>query len=402
MRANAAESGREPAGVVLIVDHQLPTPDRDSGSLRLSRVIDELVGLGRQVLFFPLDGGAERGYAPRLAEQGVAVLLDRRAQVRFLQEQGHRLGLALLCRPQTSLEILGEVRAFAPHCPVVYDTVDLHFRRLERQARLAEEEGSTERFRLRALAETTRALELLLVRESEVTLVVSPDERDLLVSLVPEADVRVLSNIHVPLDAAGPKTRAPATGARILFVGHYLHTPNVDAARWLAGEILPLVRKEIPGAALDLVGSAAPAAVTSLAGEGVTVHGWVEDLAPVYARTRVAVAPLRYGAGVKGKVGEALEHGVPVVGTTVAFEGMGLEHERHVLVADTADGLAEQIVRLLRDDLLHEHLVRAGRQEVAARFGPDRARATLLGLLSTRRRPDRFADAGQAVKLPSP
>lgn len=364
-------------GVVLIVDHQLPTPDRDSGSLRLSRMIGQLVGLGREVLFFPSDGRAEPPYADPLRRQGVAVLADPGQQVRFLREQGHRIGLALLCRPQPALRLLGEIRDFAPGATVVYDTVDVHFRRLDRQAALAERDGRTDRFRLRAQAETTRALELLLVRESDATLVVSAEERDLLLSLVPDADVRVLSNIHLP----APGAAAPAAGARLLFVGHYQHAPNVDAARWLAREIMPLVRREVPGAVLDLVGSSAPEAVTSLAGDGVTVHGWVPDLGPVYARTRVALAPLRFGAGVKGKVGEALEHGVPVVGTSVAFEGMGLEHGRHVLVGDTAEAFAAQVVRLLRDDGLCRELVERAVPRLAARFGPAQARRTLLGLL---------------------
>lgn len=368
------------ADTVLIVDHQLPTPDRDSGSLRLTRMIAEIRGLGRQVLFFPLDGRAEQRYAAALADLGVAVLADRRAQVRFLREQGHRIALALLCRPQPAVELLGAVRDSAPGCTVVYDTVDLHFRRLGRQARLAREQGDADRFKLQAQAATTRALELFLVGETDVTLVVSPDEQEVLARLVRNADIRVLSNIHSPADA--PRDCAAPTGARVLFVGHYQHAPNVDAARWLAHEIMPLVRREIPEAALDLVGSSAPEPVTSLAGEGVTVHGWVEDLAGMYAHTRLAVAPLRYGAGVKGKVGEALERGVPVVGTALAFEGMGLEHDRHVLVGEDPAGIAAQIVRLIRDDSLHGRLVRAAGRRLEARFSPATARSTLHDLLS--------------------
>ncbi|ANS68066.1 glycosyl transferase [Streptomyces lincolnensis] len=367
-----------PADVVLVVDHQLPTPDRDSGSLRLTRMIEQLTALDRQVLFFPSDGRAEPRYADRLRRQGVAVLVDQEQQVRFLRDQGHRIGLALLCRPQPALRLLGEIRDLAAHCTVVYDTVDLHFRRLGGQAALAERDGRTDRFRLRAQAETVRALELLLVRESEVTLVVSAEERAHLESLVPGADVRVLSNIHAPVVAGA----APAEGARVLFVGHYQHAPNADAARWLAREIMPLVRREVPEAVLDLVGSSAPEEVTSLAGEGVVVPGWVPDLGPVYARARVAVAPLRFGAGVKGKVGEALEHQVPVVGTTLAFEGMGLEHDCHVLMADTAEDLAAHLVRVLRDDALHGSLVRRAVPRLRDRFGPEEARRTLLGLLA--------------------
>ncbi|WP_073921140.1 glycosyltransferase family 4 protein [Streptomyces sp. CB00455] len=367
------------AGIVLVVDQRLPAPDEDSGSVRLSRMIEELVRLGRQVLFFPLDGRTDMSYATRLKELGVAVLGDPAAQLRFLREQGHRIRLALLCRPQPAIRLLGEIRDHAPRCTVVYDTVDLHFRRLGRAADLAEREGRTDRFTLRAQAETTRALELLLARTCDITLVVSEEERTTLRSLVPGADVRVLSNIHLP--PTGPAPGA-ADGARVLFVGHYLHQPNVDAARWLAREVMPLVSREVPEAGLDLVGSSAPEAVLSLAGDAVTVHGWVADLASLYAAARVVAAPLRFGAGVKGKVGEALEHGRPVVGTTLAFEGMGLRHGTEVLVGDSASELADRIVQLIRDAALGERLVQAALPRLTLLFGPARARDTLRGLLA--------------------
>ncbi len=94
--------------------------------------------------------------------------------------QGHRITLALLCRPQPAIRLLGEIREHAPRCTVVYDTVDLHFRRLGRAADLAEEEHRTDRYALRAQAETSRALELLLTRSCDVTLVVSEDGRAVL------------------------------------------------------------------------------------------------------------------------------------------------------------------------------------------------------------------------------
>ncbi|MFG2678566.1 glycosyltransferase [Streptomyces sp. NPDC048392] len=374
----AAAGSGAPPGIVLIVDHQLPTPDQDSGSLRLSRLVEQLVRLGRSVLFFPVNGEAPEHYAARLRDRGVAIVRRPEQQSRFLRDHGHRIGLALLCRPQPALRMIGELRDLAPQCVIAYDTVDLHFRRFGRQADLAEREGRTDRFTLRARAETSRALELLLLRASDVTLVVSEEERALLRALEPGADVRVLSNVHAPGQPGGGR---PA-GARVLFIGNYLHAPNVDAAHWLAREIMPRVRREVPEAVLDLIGPAAPASVTALAGTGVSVHGWVETPAPLYASARAAVAPLRYGAGVKGKVGEALEHGVPVVGTRIAFEGMGLRDGHQVLVGETAGELAAHLVRLLRDDELGVRLVRAAQPALLARFGPDAALSSLRELLA--------------------
>ncbi|MEU4160310.1 glycosyltransferase [Actinoplanes sp. NPDC026670] len=366
---------------VLIVEHQAPSPDRDSGSLRLYRIIDELQAFGHQVVFFPMRDTADPVYADRLRGRGVAVLTGRARQSRFLSDQGHLFGTAILCRPEPALEMLASIRDVNPECVIAYDTVDLHHHRLSRQADLAFADGTPDRYTLRARAESTRALELMLVRECDVTLVVSEDERRLLLDEVPGADVDVLSNIHRPPGA----TRQPVTGARILFVGNYLHQPNVDAARRLCTEILPAVRREIPGAVVDLVGDAAPPELTALASDGVTVHGWVPDLGPLYAAARVVAAPLRYGAGVKGKVGEAVEYGVPVVGTPVAVEGMGLVPERDVLVGGTSGELAAQLVRVLRDDSLGPRLAASAGPALAARCGPGVARAALARLVARRR-----------------
>ncbi|GGO19021.1 glycosyltransferase [Micromonospora parathelypteridis] len=368
------------AETVLIVDHQLPTPDRDSGSLRQHRIIEELLGLGHQVLYFPLHATAGPAYADRLRQLGVAVLGDRRQQERFLAVEGHRLGVALLCRPEPAVEMLARVRDNAPGCLVVYDTVDVHFHRLRRQAALAAAEGAPDRYVVRARAESMRALELMLVRECDVALVVSEEERRLLLNEAPGTSVEVLSNIHRPVPPIGLPTRS----SRIVFVGNYLHQPNTDAARWLCAEVMPAVWREVPEATVDLVGDGASPAIVALAGDRVTVHGWVPDLTPLYADARVAVAPLRYGAGVKGKVGEAIEHGVPVVGTPIAFEGMGLVAGRDVLAGETAAEVAEHLVRVLRDDALAVRLARSAGPALASRCDTAAARATLVRLLARR------------------
>jgi O-antigen biosynthesis protein len=144
---------------------------------------------------------------------------------------------------------------------------------------------------------------------------------------------------------------------------------------------MPLVRAQLPGTVLHIVGSHPTPAVEALAGEFVQVHGWVPSVAPLYASARVAVAPLRFGAGVKGKVGESLSLGVPTVGTPLAFEGIRLQPGRDVLVGETAAELAEAIVRALADDALWRRLSSNGRSVVAAQFGPSVAREVLAGVL---------------------
>jgi O-antigen biosynthesis protein len=367
-------------GLVLVADHQVPTPDRDSGSMRMHRLLLELVELGQRVVFFPANGAVLQPYTGQLQQQGITVIPETAGQETFLREAGAALHLALLSRPQVAWTLLEQLRLAAPQCLVSYDTVDLHFLRLHRQAELAsatgDEHGASA---LAGKAAASRELELGLVRATDLTLVVSEHEQSLLRALVPEADVRVLSNVHYPAsEVPGPQGRAG-----LLFVGSFDHLPNRDAIRWMAREVLPLVHRHHPGTVLHVVGSNLSPDVQELTSETVQVHGWIPDLVPWHQRCRVSVAPLRFGAGVKGKVGESMVAGLPTVGTPVAVEGMGLVDGQHVLVAAGAAGFADRVRALLEDDTLWCTLSAAGATVITQRFGPAAARAALRDVLDS-------------------
>ncbi|PRX47845.1 GT2 family glycosyltransferase [Prauserella shujinwangii] len=365
-------------GFVLVADHQVPRPDHDSGSVRMTRILRLLAEGKQRVVFFPMNGAVPEPYSSELYRAGITVVPGQEQQAEFLRDAGEEVRLALLSRPQVAWQLLEQIREFAPRCLVAYDTVDLHFLRLERQAGVAAELGvEDEQQRLLKRAHALRQLELGLVRTADVTLTVSDVEQRLLNELVPAADVRVLSNIH------DTELSSSDVGGRsgILFVGGFDHIPNRDAADWLAGEIMPLIREVFPEETAHIVGSNPPPETLALAEENVVVHGWVEDLTALYRDVRVVVAPLRFGAGVKGKVGEALARGVPVVATSVAVEGMCLTDGKDVLVADTNADFAKQVVTLLQDDDLWRKLSEAGKAAVSRRFGPEVAGRTLAELL---------------------
>ncbi|HEX4103151.1 MAG TPA: glycosyltransferase [Pseudonocardiaceae bacterium] len=367
-------------GLVLVADHQVPMPDCDSGSLRMYRLLLQLVELGERVVFFPCNGALPQPYTADLQRHGITVIADAARQDAFLREAGAALRLAVLSRPQVGWKLLEDLRMRAPRCLVSYDTVDVHFLRLQRQAQLAastgDEVGATA---LAGKAAASRELELGLVRAADVTLVVSEHEQALLRSLVPEADVRVLSNVHFPAGAVpGPQGRAG-----LLFVGSFDHLPNRDAVAWMVREVLPLVHRRHPGTVLHVVGSNPSPDVLALADDTVEVHGWVADLVPMHQRCRLSVAPLRFGAGVKGKVGESMAAGLPTVCTPVAAEGMGLLDGEHVLVAAAARGFADHVVALLDDDALWGTLSETGANAITDRFGPAISRAALQDVLAT-------------------
>jgi len=227
-------------------------------------------------------------------------------------------------------------------------------------------------------ASERRDEELALIGRADVTLVVSTVERALITELAPAARVMIVSNIH-ELFAEG---RPFAERKGLLFIGGFQHPPNTDAVLWYAKEVLPRVRQRLPGVVTTIIGSEVPATVTALAAPDVAVVGYVPDVAPYFEGARVSIAPLRYGAGVKGKVNLAMSYGLPVVATSAAVEGMHLIPGENVVVADDPAAFADAIEQVYRDEALWCRLAAGGRENVRRHFSREVARNSLAELLS--------------------
>lgn len=362
---------RRPRGPVLIYESDVPTPDQDAGSRRFKAIIDELRDMGFAVYLAPAEQRGLQPYTLELEREGVTVLTTLAEQHGFLVEAGPVIGAIILCRPQVANSVIESVLQYAPDALTIYDSIDLHGCRLQAQAAIENNP------KLRRMAGYIWELERTAMKVADITLVVSPVEKDFLATREPEVKVELLSLIHQAV-----VTDPRPTGRRdIVMVGNYNHPPNIDGAQWMAREVMPLVRRAVPGATLNLVGSNLNATVADLAGPGVVVVGWVKDLAPVYAAARVVVAPLRYGAGVKGKVAEAVEHGLPIVGTSVAFEGMPVVGGTDVAVGDTAETFAAAVIKLLADDVEWTRMAASGQRRILDAFSPKQARTVLDRIL---------------------
>jgi glycosyltransferase involved in cell wall biosynthesis len=363
----AAGSGRD----VLVVDHRTPTPDQDSGSVRMLALLSLLRRLGHAVAF--VSAGPERmpTYEEELRRRGIEVHVGFPDGLALLEAEGDRFGWAILSRPETCARFLGPVRAYAPQATVIYDTVDLHWVRLEREAELT---GSAE---TRTRAERARALERVSAACVDVVLAVTEREREVLLAEVPAARVEVLPNVH----ATRASSRAWDARDGLMFIGGFEHAPNVDGVRWFVESVLPLVQARLPGTVLHVVGSRAPEEVRRLSSPTVHVAGYVRDPLEYFDGCRVFVAPLRFGAGMKGKIGQAMSHGLPVVTTSIGAEGMGLQDGEHVLVADAPETFADAVVRLHTDRLLWEKLSRRGASHVEEHFSPQAVGVRLEALL---------------------
>ena len=352
---------------VLVIDALTPAPDHDSGSLRLVNLMRLLREQGMHVVFLAANREHAGRYTLDLQQLGVEAWYAPFAQraPAWLQQHGARFDSVLLCRHYVASEFLPLLRRHAPQAQIIFDTVDLHYLREQRAAELADDAPL-----LRAAARTREA-ELDVIARSDITVVVSETERALLAQDAPRARVEVLSNLHA---VAGPGLPF-AQRHDLVFVGGFRHPPNVDAVRWFVHDIFPMLRARLPELQFHCIGSHAPAEIQALSAQpGVHVHGHVPDIGPYMDGCRIAVAPLRYGAGVKGKVNFSMAHGQPVVATSCAAEGMHLIDGHDVLLADSAREFAAAILKLHDDATLWDTLSANGLDNVARHFSIDAAR----------------------------
>lgn len=358
---------------VLVVDKVMLTPDQDAGSLRMVRLLEELVGLGAKVTFVTLYVADREPYRNQLQQLGVEVLYPpRETTVRgYLQRCGRNLDAVLLSRADVAEQLLGTVRELAPQARCIFDTVDLHYLREERMAQLQASPV------LAQAAAARKRVELGLMQQADVTLVVSPFEQALLAQELPTTRIEVLSTIHEPLGCAAEY----AQRAGLLFIGGFNHPPNVDAMLYYAAEIAPQIERELGAIKTWIIGSNPPAEILALASETLLVEGFVEDVSAHFARARLSIAPLRYGAGVKGKINTSMAYGVPVIATPIAAEGMALTDGVDVLIGADAASFAAAVIRAYRDAHLWEQLSANGMRNLEQHFSRHRARQTLAALL---------------------
>lgn len=356
---------------VLILDEEVPRPERDSGSLRQVNLIRLLLQGGAHVVFVPTRREHGGVATEALQRMGVEVwytpFLDGVAG--WLRSHGTRFNVVMMVRHHVANECLPLLERYAPQARTVFDTVDLHYLRERRGAEVAGDAG------LLRNAERTRASELAVMDGCDITVLVSAAEREQLQADAPQVRVELISNLH---EVAG--TGAPfAQRHDLVFVGGFRHPPNLDAMEWFIGDVFPRIRDALPQVRLHCIGAGAPDTLLALAATqpGVVMHGFVEDIVPFMDGARIAIAPLRFGAGVKGKINLSMAHGQPVVGTTCAVEGMHLRAGHDVLVADDAAGFADAVVRLYQDPVLWQQLAAAGLTNVAEHFSLDAASATV-------------------------
>jgi glycosyltransferase involved in cell wall biosynthesis len=369
------ERDRSARARILWVEACVLTPDQDSGSLRTLRLLKILVGMGCKVTFVADNLQNHQPYVGQLEAEGIEVLRTPfvKSVANYLREFGPDYDVITLCRHYIAIQYVDLVRQHCPQAQVWFDTIDLHYLRLRRQYALDNNPAT------KSLSELAYREEMEVIKKSDITIVVSDVEVAEIAVEAPSARVEVVSNIHELHDG---KTQREGR-EHIMFVGGFQHPPNVDAVEFFAEQIWPAFRASHPETKALIIGSKMPDSLRAY-GErrGLEMVGFVEDLTPYYQNCVMAIAPLRYGAGVKGKVNQALSFGLPVVGTAAAVEGMGLEHGREAMCADTPEDFVSAMTEVMTDTVLWQTLSEQGKASLARAFSTEVAEQALVGMLA--------------------
>lgn len=350
---------------ILITDTRVPHHDMVAADRTTFYICRDLAALGFDVTFLPgVDTWPEK-YGRDLRALGVRLDYDRAihgSPADYLRRFAGKFSIFYL-QPLWLADILIDIaKKENPRAEILYHAADLTFVRLEREKELLHDPEAE------AKAAEARRQELDIALKADHIIVISDTEKRFLQEAVGH---RLPVHSFNCLYSEVVEKTEPFTGRNgILFVGSYGHHPNVDGILWFVDNVWPLFHKRFPSVPLHLVGGFAPPEIMELDGrEGISYLGHVEDLAPLLQAATVAIAPLRYGAGIKGKIGMALGAGLPNVCTPIAVEGMFLENEEHVLIARDEGMFADRLERLHTDEKLWKRLSDNGKELIHKKFG---------------------------------
>ncbi len=358
---------------VLIVDHYVPEFDKDSGSVRMTGIIKIMLELGYRVTLWPQNMYQSQPYTDYFQNLGVQVVYGCVGFKEYSKKYASFYDVVILSRPSVAPNYLELVDKYYQNAKIIYDTVDLSFLRIGRLSEMNDDPD--------VAYETAmwKKLELGIMQRVDATLVVSDVEKKILDEIYPADNVTVVSNIHNLQPTSGNSFEDRKD---LLFIGGFKHLPNVDAILWFTKSVMPLITKERPNIKLNIVGSNPPQEILNLSSKNIKVWGYVENVDSLFNTCAVFVAPLRYGAGVKGKVGQAAEYGLPVVSTSIGIEGMHMKDTSDCLVADDEKEFARSVLKLLDDKNLWLKISKGSKEVISKHFSPAVAKKALETLLN--------------------
>lgn len=372
-RARERSMGKK---IILVVDHYVPTYDRDAGSKTTFQYLKMFLKKGYVVKFLGDNFLHEEPYSTVLQQMGIEILYGAEYQVKiwdWLRDHGDDIAVAYLNRPHIASKYIDYILDNTD-MKVIYYGHDLHFLREGREYEL------TGDLKKREEAEYWKSIELSLMSKAAISYYPSYVERDAIRAMDPTIAVKdITAYVFEEFREGLQEDFAQREG--LLFVGGFAHPPNADAVLWFAREIYPRIREKTEAAGqrapeFIVVGSKVTEEIQALEqpGNGIIIRGFVseEELSRLYGECRIVVVPLRYGAGVKGKVVEAIYNGAPIVTTAIGAEGIP-QVEDVLLVEDEPERFADAVAELYQDPEACRSLCRKTQEYIRKYFSVDAA-----------------------------
>jgi O-antigen biosynthesis protein len=320
----------------------IPAHDKDSGSNRLKEIIQAYLQLGYLVSIVKNKTFFDKNeYISYYQKQGVNVFYEHKIKIKleqYVENNFSKASIAWFYNSEVFFEYYTIAEKYLPQAKLVYDMVDIHHLRFKRALELEPLNKIYERE-----YKKLKQLESFAANKADYVLTISDLDQNYMTQFCDRSKIITLSNVHY-LKTTLDKTLSFEQRNDILFIGSS-HAPNIDALYFLYNEVMPLVWKIIPDLKVNIIGNVKDW-INDIDNPNFLFRGFVPDIESYFSSNKLMIAPLRYGAGVKGKIGQAFEYFLPVVTTSIGAEGMQLINGDNALINDDAVGLANSIIEL--------------------------------------------------------
>lgn len=325
---------------IVFISRNIPTPDKDSGSNRLKEIIQSFMEQGYNCIFCSKNADRSDKYINYFSALGVIVYVETNQYKNYFEflKSIPKVDYVWYYGPNTLKDNFNKISKTLPNSKSFFDMVDIHFLRYQRSIQL-----EPARISLKTKHKKYFEIETKLAKKTDYIVTISDVEKEVMTKYVDHNKLITISNIHYPkikIEDTLPFEKRKD----ILFIGS-AHTPNIDALYYLHNEIMPLVWNKIPDLKVNIIGSVNNE-VKDIEHPNFVFLGYVENIDNSFISNKFMIAPLRYGAGVKGKIGQAFEYYLPVVTSSIGAEGMHLTHNENALIEDTKEGFANAILEL--------------------------------------------------------
>lgn len=336
-------------GKIVVVDSYFPEYDRHAGGKSLFQFIQMFIKMGLHVKYCPLlSVNLEEPYNTVLSNMGIEIIPGYKIH-QWIEKNYDFLDYLFLSRPDIANRF--NIRSLRDQgVKVLYYGQDFHYLRMSRENSLMQKYTSHE-------IEGMKKMELSVIESSDISYYPSSYEIEQIRTFLPDAKIRQVPVYLYDIQDM-PVHKDFENSREIIFVGS-AHGPNLDGLKWFLNDIYPYITDRIPDLVLNIVGSSLSEEIRSISSKNVIVHSYIseEELSELYASSRLSIAPLRYGAGIKGKVIEAIFHGTPVLTTPIGAEGLFVDGEI-IRVATDARNFADTFLEMYFDENLWIDLTR--------------------------------------------